>query len=116
MTCEQMTVFEFLPKPNDLDALPEADMVKLIGDALGVEFTYDSFFEEYAAKLSKKLKLTLEYDNYFVDEWDEDGKGARFVSCGWDQGTSGGGAPRDSVTGAIEYFRGVMRKYVKDDK
>lgn len=113
MTYKQLSVFDFLPVPSDLDELPEADMVKMIGDALGVEFAYDSFYEEYAAALPKKLRLTLEYGNYFVDEWDEDGNGARFIGCGYEckSDHSGGGAPKDSVGDAIEWFKGVISRF-----
>lgn len=107
----QMTIFDFLEAPGELDTIPEEDMVEQIGAAIGAAFTYNSFFDEYQAKIGK-ITLTLEYNNYF----EEVDNGARFISCGIGTQHEGTGSPCDSISDAIEFFRTHLRKYEKERK
>jgi len=50
-----------------------------------------------------KLKLSIEYDHYVI------GNRSLFLSAGWQKGTSGGGAPCDSIEETILWMQRVMQ-------
>lgn len=98
----QMTIWDYLPAEN-LEDIPEDVMARRIGDAIGVTFTWDDFFEEYRAKVGKWI-LSVNYSRYFANVDDNEGRGARFISCDYQSNRSGKSAPRDSIKEAIEWF------------
>lgn len=48
----QMTIWDYMHEES-LEDIPEDVMARRIGDAIGVMFTWDDFFEEYRAKVGK---------------------------------------------------------------
>ena len=61
----QLTIFDWMPeKPPDINDISEAEAVQMVGDRLGVKFTYDSFFKDYRAKIGKII-LRLSYGHFF---------------------------------------------------
>lgn len=97
----QMTIWDLIPR--SLEEISEEEMVQRIGDALGVSFQRNDFFEDYRATFSQ-ITLTLKYQHY------ADG-GTLFIGCGYEnkKDHSGAGAPRDSIEDAIEWFRRRIR-------
>ena len=100
----QMTLWALFP-PNPLDDIPEAEMVKRVGDAIGVVFTL-SRFGDYRAKVGKSI-LDIQYQKY--NTFDEN-NGKRFIGCGFTSGNSGASAPVDSIEDAIEWFEHYRRE------
>ena len=98
----QMTIWDYLSEEN-LEEIPEEEMAKRIGDAIGVTFTWDNFLEEYRAKVGKWI-LSVEYSRYFASVDDNEGRGARFIGCDYQSNRSGKAAPCDSIKEAIEWF------------
>ena len=104
----QMTIWDFL-KEDSLEALPEEDMARQVGAALGVVFKKDPFFGDYRAKVGKAI-LCVEYSRFSVDGCELDFKeGDRFIGCDIKFGTSGAGSPCLSVQEAIEWFEHYRR-------
>jgi hypothetical protein len=102
----QMTIWDFMTE-QPLESIPEEEMVRQIGSALGVNFVYDPHFGNYRAKVGKST-LRVEYDHY--DGCFDD---ALFIGCDFDSGpphSSGAGAPCDSIREAIKWFE----KYRKE--
>lgn len=95
-----MTIWDYMHEES-LEDIPEDVMARRIGDAIGVMFTWDDFFEEYRAKVGKWI-LSVNYSRYYVD--DNEGRGARFISCDYQSNHSGKAAPCDSVEEAIGWF------------
>ena len=103
----QMTIFDYL---SELDSIPEEEMVRQVGEAVGMVFkrVQADWFEEsvgggwYEARKSKHEKYELNYDTYL------DGTNRRFIGAGWQYKTSGGGAPCDTIQEAIDYIKRGM--------
>ena len=74
----QMTIWDYMHEES-LEDIPEDVMAKRIGDAIGVVFTWDNFFEDYRAKVGKWI-LSVNYSRYFANVDDNEGRGARFIS------------------------------------
>lgn len=98
----QMTIWDFMQEES-LESLPEEEMVKQIGAAIGVKFVRNDFFGDWRANVGQSV-LMLEYQRY--DTLDED-NGKRFIGCGIDDKKNhcSAGAPKDSIKEAIEWFR-----------
>lgn len=99
----QMTIFDFLqPEFPDINTISEAEAVRIVGDALGVEFTYSEFFNEWAARKGK-TRLYLNYSNFNLpDNYD------LFLDAGYDRRNpcyEGGGRPCASIEEAIKYLK-----------
>lgn len=82
-----------------LDDIPEEKAIKIIGDRIGVNFTWNSFFERYEAKVGK-ITLDAGYDHYSPGIND----GRLMLSIGYNGKNFGGGKPSDSIEEAIDYF------------
>lgn len=82
-----------------LDDIPEEKAIKIIGDRIGVNFTWNSFFERYEAKVGK-ITLDARYDHYLPEIND----GRLMLSIGYNGKNFGGGTPSDSIEEAIDYF------------
>lgn len=107
----QMTIYDYLPAEKSLEDILEADAVKRIGDAIGVNFLPDNVLGGYRAKYGKYI-LMCEYDRYCVDVDDETGKGDLFIGVEINvkgERGYGAGAPTDSIQGAINWFRNKMK-------
>lgn len=106
----QMTIFDFLKPtyPDDLNTLPEEEMVRIVGEALGIKFNYDDFFESYKYKKGI-VTLTIGYSNYSLPD-----NTARFIGCGYDWALAndrqGGGRPCDSIEEAVNYLQRHRRE------
>ena len=103
----QLSIFDFLdddPAEMSLDDLPEEEMVKIVGNSIGVNFTYRDDFWGYEAKY-KKLKFELHYSNYRLSD-----NTARFISAGYNYSKGGAGSPCDSIQEAVNFFRNAMNR------
>lgn len=102
----QMSIFDFIQE-EPLETIPEEEMVKRIGSALGVSFKKHDFFGDWRATVGQST-LTLEYDRYQT----EDEHGKRFIGCGVDDRKNhcGACAPIDNIKDAIRWFEGRRRK------
>lgn len=99
----QMTLFDFLkPEYPDINSITEAEAAEIVGDSIGKTFKYNSFFEQWEVRIGR-LKLSLSFDNYNLD-----GNTDRFIGVGYEKGTSGGGAPCDTIQQAVAYFNRKM--------
>lgn len=107
----QMTIFDFLKPSNDLDSLPEEEMVRIVGNAIGIPFAYkDDLFGWVYSK--NKISYSIQYDNYDLGDDLEDGK--RFISVDFEDNRSGQhygcSSPCDSIDKAITFFRTRMER------
>ena len=104
----QMTIFDFLQPnisdANNLDNLPEAEMVKMIMAATGLDFEYRDDFWRYEAK-RKGVKYEVGYSNYQLDD-----NHKRFISCGYGNNKGGSGSPCDTVQEAISFFQRALAR------
>lgn len=103
----QMTIFDFLPAPSDLDDLPEEEMVRIVGERTGLKFQLlklHNDFYQYEAKIGK-AKITINYSRYFPKIY----HGKRFISVSYMNGTGGGGAPCDTLDEAVE----MLKRYIE---
>lgn len=82
-----------------LDDIPEEKAIKIIGDRIGVNFTWNSSFERYEAKVGK-ITLDACYDHYLPEIND----GRLMLSIGYNGKHFGGGTTSDSIEEAIDYF------------
>ena len=99
----QLTIFDWMPVDYpDIEDVTEAELAQIIGDAIGVRFVYKDFFGNWQAKRGK-MNLDFEISNYQLAD-----NHNRFIGCGYSIGTSGGGAPRDSVEDAIKWFKMIL--------
>lgn len=103
----QMTIFDYLKTPGgletncDLDQLPEDEMVRIVGRAIGINFEFVGGVLGWVAHPKKKVELSISYDNYdLLDNTN------RFIGVGIDDKNNhcGAGAPCDTIRHAIEFF------------
>lgn len=107
----QISIFEWMPEAvpavtfPDINDIQEEEAVRIVGEQIGVDFTYNERFRQWIGKI-RRLKLELEYDHYnMIDKHD------LFLGVGYSIGSSGGGRPCDGIEEAIKYFRNVMERY-----
>jgi hypothetical protein len=111
---EQMTIFDYI---SELDGIPEDEMARQIGEAVGMVFKpvkYDSAkyippCQEYEARVSKYERYELQYSTYFDTN-------KKYISAGWMYRTCGGGCPCDSIEEAIEYINKAKVKAKQEKK
>lgn len=95
---EQMTLFECL------ETLPEPDMVKQIGDALGIKFEYRDNLWGWVYKV-KKVTCSVHYSRYNFEPYE------RFIATSVDGPTGGSSGPMDSLEDAIRFMRNGMKQW-----
>lgn len=117
----QISIYEWLkPNQEDLNTLPEEDMIQQIANATGLEFhridfenVYADYSHEYEAR-KHKVRYTANYDNYMI------GDHARFIAVGCNAFPAGykegSGAPCDSIDEAITWIKKRMEKYATGRK
>lgn len=107
----QMSIFEFLPQEDDFCTMPEAEVMEIISQRIGVKLQYTNYsnkydkLHDYSAKVGK-MNINASIDTY-VTTLGGDSKvieGHKFISVGWGNSTSGGGRPCDSIDEAVEYL------------
>lgn len=100
----QISLFDWMPQllnPTaypDINTIPEAEAVRIVGEQIGVAFAYVDKFCRWQGKAGKML-LYMQYDNYNLPGH------ARFLGVGYDCRTSGGGSPCDNIQEAVDYFK-----------
>lgn len=99
----QMSIFDYLSAP-DINDISEEEAVKLVGDRIGVKFTWNPVFKMWLYKKGR-LRLNMNYDNFMLDDNKD-----LFLGVGWDCGTSGGGSPCSGIDEAVEYFQRVIAR------
>lgn len=111
----QISIFELLP-PDErpIEEMSSEDMARIIGQAIGLQFSPSGWSDEMKAKPYKNLEFTVHKSFYSCDT-KLNKKGDVFISCGYSFGTSGGGSPIDSIDSAIRYFQRVLDR-VKEGK
>ena len=106
----QMTIFDFLPQTADFATMPEAEVMAVISERIGIRLLWDSHLEEWAAKVGK-TKLTAEIGTYkCTHDGTEMIAGHKFIGCGWGRSTSGGGSPCNSIDEAVEYLKAALKR------
>lgn len=100
---EQLSIFDIMPMSfPDINEIPEAEAARLVGSRIGVSFRYNERFRQWEGKRGK-LRLSLNYDHY--NKLDSN---ALFLGVGYEFGTSGGGAPCDTIEQAVRYFENKL--------
>lgn len=104
----QMTIFDFLPvEYPDINDVDEREAVRIVGEQLGITFTYNKRFEEWEYKKGR-IRLSLEYDHFNLDDNHELFFGAGYNISG---GThEGGGSPCSSIESVVEYLKAALKK------
>ena len=97
---KQLTIFDWMrPEYPDIHDISEAEVAKIVGDAIGMTFKHDG--ERWCARIKNYL-IDLEYDHYDLEDNHD-----LFLGIGYDnkKDHSGGGAPTDSIEEAIAYIK-----------
>ena len=106
----QISIFDLLeaetPNINDIT---EAEAVRIVGERIGAQFKYNSFFGEWQAQIGK-MKLSCEYSHF--SEGINDGR--MFIGVGWSLKTSGGSCPCYGIDEAVRYFKNRLAKYEEE--
>lgn len=119
----QMSIFEFLPQDDDFCTMPEAEVIEIISQRIGVKLQYRDYsskfdeFHDYSAKVGKMTinahistyTTTLGGDSKVIE-------GHKFIGVGWGDSTSGGGRGCDSIDEAVEYLLEALGRNVRKEK
>lgn len=109
----QMSIFEFLPQTADFCTMPEAEVMDIISQRIGVRLKYDSYFNEYSAKIGK-MEISAKISSYkLTHHGSMKISGNRHIGCSWQKSTEGGGSPCDSIDEAVEYFQKIIKQKVR---
>ena len=94
----QMTIFEFLPQDDDFCTMPEAEVMEIISQRIGVKLQYKDYsnkfdkFHDYSAKVGK-MNINAHISTYVttLGGLSKVIEGHKFISVGWGDSISGGG-------------------------
>lgn len=95
---EQLSIFD------SLEMIPEEEMVRQIGEALGIKFTYREDWKEWQYKI-KKVTLSVHYGRYMC----HDLYGERFIGVSTSHSLGGSSGPMDSIEEAVNFARAGMK-------
>lgn len=104
----QLSLFDWIPEHREypsIDSIPEAEAARIVGDKIGLTFTYNDRFKEWCAKKGK-LKLFLGYSSFNLEDNHD-----RFLGVRYDYGTGGGASPCSGIKDAITWFKDKMEKH-----
>ena len=106
----QMNIFDYLPAAGE-----EERMVREVGSQIGVEFNFEPFESKY--NMGRGEWVGRYKGLIFTIGYDINCDGQKFISVGWDNKKThaGGGAPRDNIEEAVEYFNRIIREETKGD-
>lgn len=100
----QMTIWDWIkPDYPDFKSLSHDEVVGIISDATGIPFKFRDSFWGWQAKIGR-IRYELEFSTYM-------GTDKPFISCGYDIGNGGGGAPCDNIQEAVDWFNDKKGKY-----
>lgn len=105
----QVSIYEWLasiggPSYPDINHIPEEEAARIVGEALGLVFHYNSQFRTWETHTGK-MRLSLNYGNFNLPDNHE-----RFLGAMWSLKTSGGGRPCSGIGEAIEWFSRKLRE------
>lgn len=104
----QMSIYDFMkPTYPDINDIPEEEAVRIVGEAIGMEFFYSTKFQDWRS-LKKGIVLTMEYGHFTLDDNHD-----LFLGTGYNTRNAGGGSPCDGIEEAINWFRRVMDDYAE---
>lgn len=107
----QMSIWDFIkPKELSLDDIPEAEMVRQISAATGLDFKYIDDFWGWQVKV-KKVTFAVKYDNYRMEDNTD-----RFIGADWQTTTQGSSVPCDSIPRAIKFFQAAIERMNKSEE
>ena len=107
----QMSIFDICMDYPDINDIPEAEAVRIVGEAIGLRFVYNKRFRQWEAKRGR-LKLSCEYGHYVIDDK------RLFFGCGYQilkPYEGGGSGPRESIQEVIDFFREAMEEEKRHD-
>ena len=102
---EQISIYSLLPTP-DINDISEAEAVQIVGERLGVRFSYNDFFERWEGKRGR-ITMALSYSHYFPDIFE----GRLFLGADYHYGDGGGSSPCDGIDEAVEYLHGALTRW-----
>lgn len=103
----QLTIFDFIEKPSDIETTPAETIKQIIEEALGVEFKWNSYCQIYETKINK-ITAAFHISRYYAgseDVLDHEAKGAYFIGVDVSDNSGGVGCPCDSIDEAINVFK-----------
>ena len=101
MTGEQMSIFDFIQEPEEnLEEMDEEEIIRKIEEGTGLRFRLNPRFGNY---YEYKINKTLFYIH--ISRYEMEDNQNRFIGVGWEKGSSGGSAPRDSVKEAVSWLK-----------
>lgn len=103
---EQMTIFDLMPVP-DINDIPEDEAVRIVGQRIGVNFTWNPLFEEWQGHIGK-MELSMNYSHFVLDDNRD-----LFLGVGYLFGTEAGGAPSSGIDDAVKYFKKRINKCLR---
>lgn len=101
----QMTVWDFL-EYKALADMSEDEIVSEVSKRTGLIFKPDTILSDGETWFQAKKGKTF-YNIHVSTYCDTD---IRFIGVGWDEKTSGGGSPEDSIDEAVDYFLRQMER------
>lgn len=109
----QMSIFEMIgiDEKKNIENMTTEELAKEIGQIIGVNFVPSGWRDEYEARITKKLVLSIHKSRYACDTM-MNKEGDAFIGCGFSYNNNeGGGSPIDTIDGAIKYFKHAIAKY-----
>lgn len=112
----QMTIFDFMDQDvNDQNIcdITQEDLQRILSETLGLEFKWNDYFKEYQYNDKKtKTEMTFKFSHY--SECHKNG--AMCVLTNYNcrkNGYEGGGKPCDSIEEVKEFFKGIIKRYIR---
>lgn len=103
--CEgQMDIFDFLKTGEDWEEMPEEEVVKTIGERVGVGFKWNAFLGQWEGKVGK-VKLDVSFSHFKGINDDR-----KFISSGWSVKNGGGGSPCESIDESVRFLRAAIER------
>ena len=89
----------------DIIDIPEEEAVRIVGENLGVTFTYDKKFDEWQWRKGK-LRLSMGYSHFDLDDNHD-----LFLGTMYSYGTEGGASPCSGIEETINWFKSKLERY-----
>ena len=104
----QLSLWDIVPPNNqDFQLISHDETVRLISEAVGLDFKYRDDFWGYEAKKGK-VRMSIEFSHYRGINNDKP-----YIGCDINTNTAGCSSPCDSIEEAIQFFKKGIPRYLE---
>lgn len=99
----QMSIFDFVSVPNNVQEMSEEEIARVVGDRVGLDFKKGGF-RGYRVNVGR-IEYTIAKSRFTIPPYSD------FVSCNYQRmggDYRGGGSPCESIDKAVEFFRKAL--------